>query len=190
MSQKYLLVAALEMETQGLENFAPIVHTGVGKINAAIKLYEGILKYQPELVINYGTAGAISNRQGLYKIDTFVQHDIDVRGLGVPRGVTPFAAQDQLPAAEGIVLGTGDIFIDDKDRQLEGLGIELDLIDMEGFALKAVCDHLNIPFVSYKYVTDSGDGDASDDWQTNVAKGAALFKNTLVEAFGTSELMS
>ncbi len=58
---KYIIVAALEQETAnaGLEQYAPVVYTGVGKVNAAINLYDAILKYQPDLVINYGTAGSL-----------------------------------------------------------------------------------------------------------------------------------
>lgn len=187
--QKYLIASALEAETQGLEDYAPVIHTGVGKINAAIHLYEAALHYKPELIINYGTAGAIADHSGLHKIDTFIQHDIDVRGLGIPRGVTPFANDEQLPNKKGMVLGTGDIFITDKARQLEGLGIELDLIDMEAFAMREVCLHLNIPFLSYKYVTDGGDEDAGDNWEANVAKGAQQFKQVLEKEFGRSHLI-
>ena len=186
-SSRYLIVAALEMETTHLKQLAPIVHTGIGKLNAAIRLYEAILFYQPELVINYGTAGAVSNQSGLLKIDTFVQHDMDVRGLGVPRGVTPFV-DETLPEAKGIVLASGDSFITDSKRQLEGLDIPIDLIDMEAFALNKVCEHHNIAFECYKYVTDNTDAEASIDWKTNVAKGATLFLEVLKEHYGSSLL--
>ena len=59
-AKRYIIVAALTMETPELEQLAPVIHTGVGKVNAAIKLYEAILLHQPDLVVNYGTAGAIS----------------------------------------------------------------------------------------------------------------------------------
>lgn len=101
-AKRYIIVAALEMETHELEQLAPVVHTGVGKVNAAIKLYEAILKYQPSLVVNYGTAGAISKLSGLLKVDTFIQRDMDTRGIGTPRGVTPFGDTEALPDARGI----------------------------------------------------------------------------------------
>ena len=49
MNKKYIIVAALEQETPDLENFAPVVHTGIGKVNASIRLYEAILRYRPDL---------------------------------------------------------------------------------------------------------------------------------------------
>ncbi len=186
MSTNYLIVSALEDETSGLEGYAPIVHTGLGKVNASIKLSVAIQKYKPELVINYGTAGALGDLMGLYHIDTFVQHDMDVRGLGFARGITPFSADTNLPVAKGVVLGSGDSFITDKVRQLEGLGINVDLVDMEAFALREVCQYFSIPFICYKYVTDSGDGDAAEDWRDNVTKGTGLFSRVLEETYGVS----
>ena len=66
-----LIVTALEQETQGLLKDFDLLYTGVGKINATYKLTEFLNDYsrvdqlvfkkqyvQPELVINYGTAGS------------------------------------------------------------------------------------------------------------------------------------
>ena len=188
-TDKYLIVAALEAEPPELEQFAPVVHTGVGKLNAAIKLYEAILFHKPDLVINYGTAGAVSDKSGLLKVDTFVQRDMDVRGLGVPRGVTPFE-DEQLPTANGIVLASGDSFVTDSELHLEGLDIPIDLIDMEAFALYKVCQHHNVQFDCYKYVSDNIDSEASNDWQENVAKGASLFLEILEKEYGHSSLLT
>ena len=141
MPKSYIIVAALKAETPNLEQFAPIIHTGVGKLNAAIKLYKAIQEYQPELVINYGTAGSISGVHGLLKIETFVQRDMDVQALNFPKGVTPFSGE-VLPEKKGVVLGTGDNFITNAKEQLKGLEIEIDLVDMEGYALKKVADFL------------------------------------------------
>lgn len=187
--QKYIIVAALEQETAnaGIEQYAPIVYTGVGKVNATIKLYDAIVKYQPDLVINYGTAGSMNGGSGLYHIDTFIQVDMDTRPLGIPRGVTPFS-EENLPEATGIVLGTGDSFISDAKKQLEGLNMRIDLVDMEGYALNKVCKHLNVSFHSYKNVSDSADSDANDDWSQNVNNGAKLFKDMLHKQYGVSQL--
>ena len=188
---KYIIVAALEQETvnAGLEQYAPVVYTGVGKVNAAIHLYDAILKYQPDLVINYGTAGSVNGKTGLFHIDTFIQSDMDTRPLGTPRGVTPFS-DEHLPEANGIVLGTGDSFMVDTDRQLEGLTVRIDLVDMEGYALKKVCDHLNVVFDCYKNVSDSANSDADEDWSNNVSKGVILFKEMLHNKYGVSNLVA
>jgi adenosylhomocysteine nucleosidase len=193
VQRNYIIVAAIEaetsVETSHLDEFAPIVYTGVGKVNAAIKLYEAILRYRPDLVINYGTAGSVNERSGLFHIHTFIQRDMDARPLGEPRGVTPFSNQ-KLPQPDGIVLGTGDSFVTNPKKQLEGLPLRIDLVDMEGFALREVCNHLGVEFQSYKYVSDSADSNASDDWRKNVSKGVELFKKVLREQYGISKLLS
>jgi len=186
---KYIIVAALDLETPGLEQIAPVIHTGVGKVNAAIKSYEAILSYQPDLVINYGTAGTVDDTYGLVKVDTFVQWDMDVRGLGVPRGVTPYD-DEQLPGPKGVVIASGDSFMTDSKMHLEGLNIPVSLIDMEAYAVHRVCRHLRIELVCYKHVTDSTDGNSSTDWRENVAKGAELFFDLLKKQYGPSLLLS
>lgn len=188
-TQSYIIVAALEVETKGLEHFAPVIHTGVGKLNAAIQLYDALLHYQPKKVINYGTAGAVNRHSGLLKVDTFVQRDMDVRGLGVPRGVTPFSDEEKLPKAQGIVLATGDSFVTDSVTQLEGLEIAVDLIDMEAYAFYKVCQHHQVDFDCYKYVSDNTDEEASEDWLENVAKGSQLFIQRLEQHYGVSNLL-
>ena len=188
MPKSYIIVAALKAETPNLEQFAPIIHTGVGKLNAAIKLYKAIQEYQPELVINYGTAGSISGVNGLLRVETFVQRDMDVQALNFPKGVTPFSGE-VLPEKKGVVLGTGDNFITNAKEQLKGLEIEIDLVDMEGYALKKVADDLNVPFESYKYVSDNANEEAAQDWTKTVREGAKSFLALLEKKYGKSSLL-
>ncbi len=185
--KKYIIVVALKDEIKGvnLEQYAPVIYTGVGKINAAIKLQEAVLKYKPELVINFGTAGAIGKLTGLFQIDTFIQTDMDARGTGLLRGITPGSGK-QLPKAIGIVLGTSDSFITDAKKQLAGLTVNIDLVDMEAFALREVCQHFGIEFQSYKYISDSANNEAASDWQKNANKGALSYLNVLKSKYGVS----
>lgn len=185
---KYIIVTALEDEALGLEKFAPVIHTGIGKVNASIKLYEAILKYQPDLVLNYGTAGGLTDLLGLHKVAHFVQIDMDVRALDFPRGVTPLTGEE-LPIKTGLVLGTGDSFITNAEKQLEGLAVEIDLVDMEGYALNKVCQHHGVAFEAYKYISDSADETAGDDWKNSVKQGTHLFIRLLEKEFKQSQLL-
>ena len=189
MSIKYIIVAALKSETPTLEELAPVVHTGVGKLNAAIKLTQAIQHYKPDLVINYGTAGSLNDKSGLLRIDQFVQWDMDVRPLGFSRGVTPYEEVSQLTTDEaGVTLASGDSFVTNATVQLDGLNVYVDLVDMEAFALKTVCEAYDVAFVSYKYVTDNADSDSSGDWINNVANGADLIRELLAGEYGRSGL--
>ena len=184
---KYIIVTALVDEASGLDELAPVIHTGIGKINACIKLYEAILKYSPQLVINYGTAGGVANLAGLHKVAHFVQADMDVRGLNFPRGITPLT-NEILPDKQGIVLATSDSFITNAAQQLEGLGIEVDLVDMEAYALKKVCEHHNIAFEAYKFVSDNANEAAGEDWVNSVKSGTHLFAELIKKQQGKSSL--
>jgi adenosylhomocysteine nucleosidase len=184
---KYIIVTALKDEAHELDEFAPVVHTGIGKVNACINLYAAILKYQPDMVLNYGTAGAIADLSGLYEIDHFVQIDMDVRGLDFPRGITPLM-NEKLPVKTGLVLGTGDSFITNAGQQLEGLDIAIDLVDMEAYALKKVCEHHQVTFAAYKFISDSANEAAGNDWKNSIKNGTHLFADIIKKKYGYSDL--
>ena len=84
-----IFIAALKEETPNLKDFH---YSGVGKINATIKIMELISKFQPNEIINYGTAGSTNqNLSGLVECTKFVQRDMDARGLmNFKLGETPF----------------------------------------------------------------------------------------------------
>ena len=139
-------------------------------------------------MLNYGTAGGLTDLLGLHKVAHFVQIDMDVRALDFPRGVTPLTGEE-LPVKTGLVLGTGDSFITNAEKQLEGLGVEIDLVDMEGYALNKVCQHHGVDFEAYKYISDSADETAGDDWKGSVKSGTHLFIKLLEDKYKKSQLI-
>ena len=106
-----IFVAALKEETPKLSKFH---HTGVGKINASIKLMELINVYKPNQIINYGTAGSFKKEiSGLIECTSFVQHDMDARGLlDFKLGETPFDPISKIILSDkGYICATGDRFV-------------------------------------------------------------------------------
>ena len=121
-----LIVMALELEGQGIleQRGIPVLYCGVGKVNAAYALTRRLADYRhgghaSPHVINFGTAGSRRHPTGnVVECHAFVQRDMDVSGLGVPLGTTPFDAgvparlefppvfAQLMPA----VCGTGDSF--------------------------------------------------------------------------------
>ena len=94
LNKKTLIVCALEVETQGQLNDYDVLYTGVGKVNAAIRLQQRFGKFGSYIpydrVINYGTAGSRKiKKKTLVDCTKFVQRDMDVPGLGFLRGETP-----------------------------------------------------------------------------------------------------
>ena len=46
-----------------------------------------------------------------------------------------------------------------------------------------MCLKFDIPFIAFKYISDSADNDASIDWVENLKKGQKLFKKTVLEVW-------
>ena len=185
---KILIVCALEIETQGQLDDWEVIYTGVGKVNATMKLVDRFTDYnyaKPDLVINYGTAGSRKiKKKTLVDCTKFVQRDMDVTGLGFMRGETPFEDDPPLMLDFGITplnnikrratCGSGDSFVEDR-TQYYG-----EVVDMEAYALAKVCYRYDIPFVSFKYITDGADEQAHEDWEANLADGIVVFKDTVL----------
>ena len=165
-----LFVAALKEETVGLNYF---YHVGVGKINATYNLIKLIQEHKPSEVINYGTAGAIKKElSGIVECTKFYQRDMDVRSLlNLKLGETPFDHINEIiNSEEGFSCGSGDSFV---NKQIE---MDLDLVDMEAYALAKVCKLEGINFKCFKYISDNADTNAAFDWTENCKKGAKLFQ--------------
>ena len=188
-----LIVCALEIETQGQLDDWEVIYTGVGKINATMKLVDRFTDYnyvRPGLVINYGTAGSRKYEQGeLVDCTRFIQRDMDVTGLGFKLAQTPFEEDIPIilqsesefnPIGKKALCGSGDNFMKGLPYAWYKKQIG-DVVDMEAYALAKVCHIYNIPFISFKYITDGADENAGDDWEKNVGKGIVKFKEKVLD---------
>jgi adenosylhomocysteine nucleosidase len=166
-----LIVSALDIETQGqLEDWKPhnLLITGVGKVNATYHLTKRLLvdksiNYDARinLVINYGTAGSRKiKKKTLVDCTKFIQRDMDVTGLGFMRGETPFEDNPPItiesksnfnPIGRKATCGSGDNFVEDRSQYYG------EVVDMEAYALAKVCYGYDVPFISFKYITDGAD---------------------------------
>jgi adenosylhomocysteine nucleosidase len=179
-----LVVMALPSESQGVFERAgiPVLFTGIGKVNAAYALTRRLAEYRcasvaPPDVINFGTAGSrCFPTATLVECHTFVQRDMDVTGLGIPLGVTPFEeipARLEFPARfphlTQCVCGSGDSFA------VAPSGLACEVLDMEAYALAKVCWRERVRFTAVKYVTDGADDAAGADWQSNLPRAAERF---------------
>ena len=190
---KILIVSALEVETQGQLNAYDVVYTGVGKVNATYEMTKFMESWGSEfpydLVINYGTAGSRKiKKKTLVDCTKFVQRDMDVTGLGFMRGETPFEKEPPLmletksdfnPIGRNATCGTGDCFVEDKSQYYG------EVVDMEAYALAKVCYHYDIPFISFKYITDGADEQAHEDWEKNLADGIQEFQEKVLSQITT-----
>ena len=168
----FLILVAVEKElsVKDLPDFK-IHYTGVGKINASISTLEIIKDYSPTHIINYGTAGSLNaNLKGLIEVTRFLQRDMDASAIGFEIGQTPFDDIGEITfGTNGYSCGTGDSFVTQTPK------LESDLVDMEAYAIAKICYLKGIKFRCFKYISDSADGAANDDWTKNVSLGKHLF---------------
>lgn len=178
-----LLVFAMKEEAgDAFTEFRTII-TGIGKINAAYHLIRALsTEEKPDIIINLGTAGSAAFSRGeVVCINGFVQRDMDVSPLGIPKYKTPFSEDPivlesaveffSLPKA---VCGTGDSFETQHEEDL------YNVVDMEAYALAVVAKHENIPFLCLKYISDGADDNAVGDWKDEVKKASLALKEALM----------
>ena len=189
--KKTLIVCALEQETNGQLEDYDVLYTGVGKVNATFKLTQKFGKfgsYVPyDLVVNYGTAGSKNLPIGeLVCCTKFVQRDMKVTQLGFYEGQTPFESPNSMialstskfnPLDKFYVCGTGDNFVENTKKE----SLFIQVFDMEAFALAKVCRHYNVPFISFKYITDNANEHSAKDWEENCSDGVQLFKDKILK---------
>ena len=191
LEKKILIVCALEIETQKKLQDYDVLYTGVGKVNATFSLTRKFGKlgsYIPySLVINYGTAGSRKIKKGkLVDCTKFIQRDMDVTGLGFMKGETPFEDDPPIiietpkdvfnPIGRKATCGSGDNFVEDKTNYYG------EVVDMEAYALAKVCYLYDVPFISFKYITDGADEQAHEDWESNLADGIEIFEEEVLKS--------
>lgn len=148
----------------------PISYIGLGKVNATYRLTKAIAQYQPDLVINFGTAGSKKFAKGsMVSVHTFIQRDMDVSPLGFSPGVTPFedipsvlVFKPMFPDLPHGSCGTGDSFETDHSHD------KGDVVDMEAYALAKVCYLEEVEFACVKYISDGADENATTDWEESI----------------------
>lgn len=184
-NDKIALIIALPSESQKLfekENIT-VHYCGIGKVNAAQKTTEVILKHKPQHILNLGTAGSHKFKtQSLVEISAVIQRDMDLSLLGFPWSETPL---DPIPGTIQLktflsdlpkgVCGTGDIF------QTKIKSEKYDLVDMEAYAIAKVCKKYGIEFSSVKYISDGSDENTKSDWTKNLPLAAKALLETYKE---------
>jgi adenosylhomocysteine nucleosidase len=174
---KTVILIALPSEAPNLQHMMNVFYTGVGKVNAALTAALVIERYQPDCIINLGTAGGITAGTGLHECTQFVQRDITCQALGCADGQTPFEDDIILhTGTHGLTCSTGDNFV-----MNPVLSIPADLVDMEAYSIAKACIRNKIEFRCFKYITDQADNHAHASWKESVSSGEKFFIAKLLE---------
>ena len=183
MTADTIIITALpsELDANLLPQGVQIFYSGIGKLNAAIATFKAIAHSRPKRILNFGTVGAVRpNASGLIEIQRVVQRDMIAEPLA-PRGHVPFCTRphEYLSGSGLYTCGTGDSFVMEKDPWFETNNV--DVVDMELFAIAAIAHDHKIAWRSFKYVTDHTNEDSGQDWQQKVRHGERLFIDRLRE---------
>ena len=177
---------------------------GIGKVFAAICTEAMILKFAPELIINSGVAGTLTDRLSIGDIaiaGSLVQHDMDTSPLGDPVGLVSginkiyFDADESAvqalkeackAAGANSVVGTvasGDQFMSDTEKK-NRIRDRFNAIacEMEGASVAHVAFVNGVPFAVLRAISDSASGDAQMEYPKFVAM-AAERSHAIIDAF-------
>lgn len=175
-----------------------LVESGIGKVQAGMTATVLLSQYQPDVLINTGSAGGIG--QGLKIGDIVISskvayHDVDATAFGYEPGQLPqqprfFEADAQVAAAiaeaahetdqqtkVGLIV-SGDEFVSSRSAIERILKLYPDALasEMEGAAIGQVAHEFHTPFVVIRAMSDNGDDSASvnfDDFIIEAGKRSA-----------------
>ncbi|MGN0454926.1 MAG: 5'-methylthioadenosine/adenosylhomocysteine nucleosidase [Ruminococcus sp.] len=155
------------------------VECGIGKVNAAVCAQAMIDLFKPDLIINSGIAGSLSEDLSIGDIvvaKDVVQHDMDGTEMGDPPGEIWFNDEKriEIPADSRVSkalenaclklentktlvgrIATGDTFVASVDRRLAIADkFNADACEMEGGAIGQVCYRNGVPFAILRSISD------------------------------------
>lgn len=185
------------------ENKVVLLQCGIGKTNAASGVTNLIITFHPQCIISTGVAGGIDEKLNVMDVvvgnqvcyhDVFCGDDCDPGQVqGLPR---LFCGDDNLlniatslqtdvHIVPGLIC-TGDQFITNraeldiiKAKYPEGLAV-----DMESAAIAQVCHLWNVPFLSFRIISDTPGVNAHFEqylnfWETMADKSFTITKEFL-----------
>jgi len=159
---------------------------GVGKVFAAICAQTMILKFAPDIIINTGVAGTLSEKLSIGDIaisKDVVQHDMDTTPLGDPPGLISGINMIKFPADEKAVkiisecvkekninyltgtIASGDKFLASQ-KEKKRITDTFDAIagEMEGASVGHTCYVNDTPFLVLRAISDKADGSGAENY--------------------------
>lgn len=185
------------------ENTVVLLQCGIGKTNAATGVTNLIMTFHPDYIISTGVAGGIDTRLDVMDIvigkkvcyhDVYCGDDCDPGQVqGLPRlfngdeGLVAVATnlETDVNIVPGLIC-TGDQFVTNhdeleviKEKYPQGLAV-----DMESAAIAQVCHLWNVPFLSFRIISDTPGVKAHfkqylNFWETMADKSFAVTKEFL-----------
>lgn len=207
-NRKQEFIAGCEF-TSGIYKGVEIIllKSGIGKVNAAMSTTLLLDRYQPDYVINTGSAGGFhsSLNVGDVVISSEVRHnDVDVTAFGYEYGQVPGLPAAYIPndmlvnvaekkakeindiqVVKGLIV-TGDSFLNDPNKVefIRSKFSNLYAGEMEAVAIAQVCHQFDTPFVVIRALSDIAGKESNvsfDQFLDKAAKHSAQLVLKIVE---------
>ncbi|MBE2897398.1 5'-methylthioadenosine/S-adenosylhomocysteine nucleosidase [Pasteurellaceae bacterium 20609_3] len=156
-----------------------LVQSGIGKVAAAMATTALLLKAQPRVVINTGSAGGIAPQLNVGDVVISTQtahHDVDVTAFGYAKGQLP-ANPARFDSDETLLAHTERVLREQGQRAVRGLICSGDMfcngeaqiarikadfpdavaVEMEAAAIAQVCHAFHTPFIVIRAISDVAD---------------------------------
>ena len=173
-----------------------LTQSGIGKVNASISTTLLIEKFNPEVVINTGSAGALDQTLSIGDIlvsNHVLYHDANATAFGYEYGQIPqmpktyttdtllktmhVLEQQQLNGKVGMIV-SGDSFIGSSEqRQKKQQFPEAMAVEME--AIAQTCYQFKVPFIVTRAVSDLANGKADISFEEFLDKAALSSSETV-----------
>lgn len=164
-------------------NVVYLQKSGIGKVNSALGAAEMIMRYNPDVIISTGCAGALTDNhvQGDIIVGTsYKYHDVycgDGNEWGQIQGMPVlFSANKKIVDAIKNILDkpncfanivSGDRFVlQDEKQEIVKKCPSASVVDMESCSIAQTCYKYGVPFVSMRVISDGGDvEDYNEFWR-------------------------
>ena len=151
-----------------------LMHCGIGKVNAAAGAVEMIRNFAPDCIISTGVAGGIDSCLNVMDVvvsSRIVYHDVwcgEGNAYGQIQGLPLYftgnetlyqcaISLDTETAIHGGLICSGDKFITDR-QELETIKANFPeglAVDMESASIAQVCHLYEVPFISFRIISDT-----------------------------------
>ena len=178
-----------------------LTQSGIGKVNASISTTLLIEKFNPEVVINTGSAGALDQTLSIGDIlvsNHVLYHDANATAFGYEYGQIPqmpktyttdptllkktmhVLEQQQLNGKVGMIV-SGDSFIGSSEQRqkIKQQFSEAMAVEMEATAIAQTCYQFKVPFIVIRAVSDLANGKADISFEEFLDKAALSSSETV-----------
>ncbi len=188
-----------------------LAESSPGKVLASLTAQRLIDRYNPRAIIMTGVSGALRDSLSIGNVvvgSSYMQHDVDARALGLPRGILPgstigilnaddalvslalSATFPKIAVLQGRILSGDQFFTEEETWEKKYLFDEMNgvAIDMESAAVALVCSINGIPFVALRVICSTLRGSQEDQFNstfvTAVQNTRAIIKHILTNYEG------